>query len=206
MKRSDGAPKAPQPSSVMMSERRAYISRLMLAGLPADQVAEQAAAHLQITILQAKHAYKNVIRAWAQDSGAEVQRDRVEAIQRLRRDLAQMRAPLPRRDRKGQVIFETVLDEKGNPVLRNGQPVRRPVLSEIDWTAVARHEALLSRIEGTQRPVEVRFSPVDNLRTSAARMFEAMSDEEIQAMIDEANKYDERGRPLVVTMKASEEG
>lgn len=201
--RMKGEPRTRPASSVVMAERRAYISRLMLAGLSVDQIAEQAAAHLKITLVQAEYTYKLVARSWMKDSGREQARDRVEAIQRLRRDLAQMRAPLPRRDRDGQVIYETVADAEGNPVLRNGKPVRRPVLAEVDWASIARHEALLSRIEGTQRPIVVQLDPRENLRLAAARLFESMTDEECDRMIAMAAEYDEHGRQVIT---AKQEG
>jgi hypothetical protein len=172
-----------------MVVRRLDVERLMLAGLPVGQIAAQ----LGIDRHQVAHVYREVAEDWRREQEDDQGVARALAVQRLTRDLAQMRNPLPLRDRRtGEVVEETVRDAAGIAVKRGGRVVKRTVLAEVDWKAVDQHERLLAQIQGTLRPVEVRVDVDATVRASLAAVVASLKPEELDELVAEQEALEAR--------------
>ena len=173
-------------------ERVEFVSRLRLAGLPVGQIAEQAARSVGLDRKATRLIYDRLCESWTADVEADLRHARALAVQRLKRDLASMRNPLPvRAPKSGEVLTEAVLDANGQRVKRDGKEVRRPVLGEVPWHAVNSHERLLASIEGTLRPIEVAVDVTVSARRSLATLVATLTEDELQEIEDEQRILEE---------------
>lgn len=172
-----------------MLARRLDVERLMLAGLTVGQISTQ----LGLTPKRVEYVYREISEAWLRESETDQRFARAQVAQRLRRDLAQMRNPLPLRDRRtGEVVTEAVLDGGGQPVKRSGKPIRRTVLADVDWKAVDQHERLLAQVEGTLRPIEVKVDVDTTLRRSLTAVVASLDEARIGELLAEQEELEER--------------
>jgi hypothetical protein len=172
-----------------MAQRRRDVARLMLAGLTMGQIAEQ----LGLPVTRVQKVYGEVNEAWAREAEEDAKNARPQVIQRLRRDLAVLRNPLPLRDsRSGEVVEEPVKGPDGRPLRRGGKAVTRPVLAEVDWKAVAGHERLLADVEGTLRPTVIQVDVDATLRRSLVAVVASLDSQTIDQLVAEQRELEER--------------
>jgi hypothetical protein len=177
---------APADPTAREREREEFVARLMLSGLPLGQIAEQAARALGLDRKATRVVYDRLCERWSAETAEMLKHARALAINRLRRDLAQMRNPLPLRDpRTGALLTAARLDAFGRPVKVQGGELRDPIPGEVDWRAVTGHERLLASIEGTLRPVEVTVDLVGTQRRSLAALVSGLSAEDLEELEDE---------------------
>ena len=187
-----GKRKVPEvPQQLDSPERTEFVTRLMLAGLPVGQIVEQAARGLGLDRKATRTIYDRLCESWTADLESDLRHARARAVNRLSRDLASMRNPLPLRGPTGEVLTEAVLDANGGRLKRDGKEVRRPVLQDMPWTNINQHERLLASIEGTLRPVEVAVDITVSTRRSLAVLVATLSEEELQELEDEQRLLEE---------------
>lgn len=187
-------PAAPDPGP--SKERVEFVTRLMLAGLPLGQIVEQAARSVGLDNKGTRLIYDRLCDSWTQNVEQDLKHSRAQAINRLRRDLAQIRNPGPlRAPHTGEVLTEAVLDANGQRFKRGGVEVRQPILNDTDWKAVNAHERLLASIEGTLRPVEVAVDVTVSQRRSLAVLISSLSETEIVELEEEQRLLEEGAVP-----------
>ncbi len=179
-------PKKKRVTSVAeMLARRTYVTRLILAGLSYSQVMEAGTRSGQYNEHQITRTYEAILVAWRKEHETGNKSARFEAIQRLRRDLADIRNPGQLRGKNGAPVFEVVLDANGKPVKRNGKPLKKPVMAAIDYARVVAHEAQLAKIEGTLKPLEVKIDVDVVSRSALMAIVSEMSTEKMEALVAE---------------------
>lgn len=177
-----------------MQKRRAYIMRLMLSGLTQVQIFELCRATLGISDHQVRYVYDEINEEWARQHEQDHRYARPQAIQRLRRDLAEMRTPRPLRDRDGKVVRDVVRGSDGKPVKKGRKVLRAVVEAEKDWKALSGHEMLLARIEGTLRPVELKIDPATTQRRALQSVISNLSPEDMDRMVEEQAELEAKSR------------
>lgn len=136
--------------------RRRFIVSLISSGLDRVEGVQTAAEKGQMSKTYARVLWDRVRNEWRK-SGEETEGTaRVEAIHRIRRDLAELRNPKQLRNANGYPVFENVLDAAGRPIKDNGRNRKRPVQASVDWARVIAHERFLADLEGTMAPIEVK--------------------------------------------------
>jgi hypothetical protein len=183
-----------QDPSARDREREEFVGRLMLAGLPLGQIVEQAARSVGLDRKGTRAVYERLCERWTADVEADLKHARSQAVNRLRRDLAQMRNPLPlRHPHSGELLTAARLDQLGQRVKVGGVEVREPIPGEVDWRSVNAHERLLASIEGTLRPVEVSVDVIVSTRRSLATLVATLSEGDLQELEDEQRLLEEQG-------------
>lgn len=95
---------------------------------------------------------------------------------------------------------EMVVSARAEAVMRlrrDLSTMRTMATKDRDWAAIQRHEALLSKIEGTQAPVKVTVWDVDEtMREAAAGILGTMTADEIQAYVTEGYEAATAARAL----------
>lgn len=146
-------------------QRRDDVERLMLAGLPIEQI---------VTYGNDKgwdnHAVRRDFNAitdeWSKQSEEALQHARGQAVQRIRGDLARMR-----------------LEAEKQPKGRKGPQWAE--LQAATFKDIAAHERLLAQIEGTLRPVEIKLTINDSSRRALIDVINAMAPAEMDQLIRE---------------------
>jgi hypothetical protein len=186
-------PEVPSPDQPGRDrEREEFVARLMLSGLPIGQIVEQAARSLGLDRKGTRAVYDRLCERWTADVEQDLKHARAQAINRIRRDLAQMRNPLPvRHPHSGEVLTAARLDALGARVKVGGVEVRDPIPSEVDWRVVNQHERLLASIEGTLRPIEVAVDLVVTQRRSLAALVATLSPEDLEELEEEQRLLEE---------------
>lgn len=188
-------PDVPQVDpSAREREREEFVGRLMLAGLPLGQIVEQAARSVGLDRKGTRAVYERLCERWTADVESDLKHARSQAVNRLRRDLAQMRNPLPlRHPHSGELLTAARLDQLGQRVKVGGAEVRDQIPGEVDWRSVNAHERLLASIEGTLRPVEVSVDVIVSTRRSLATLVATLSADDLQELEDEQRALEEGG-------------
>lgn len=144
-------------------ERRREIQQLMLAGYTLAQLYTYGERH-GWSFAQVKNDYTHISDAWSKQSEEELQHARSQAIQRIRRDLTEMRA--------------AVLTKKG-------KGKKGAVQEAMSFKDIATHEMLLARIEGTLRPVEVKVDVRASSRRALIDVINGMTPEEMDQLVED---------------------
>jgi hypothetical protein len=171
--------------------REAYVERLMLSGMSRTQVVRQLVAHGVSTSL-VKRAFETIVSGWRASREESSASARFETIERLRRDLAEMRNPGQLRNRNGYPVFENVLGPDGRPIRKGGRNVKKPVMAPINWSAVRAHEALLADIEGTNAPIDVKVDVDATVRASILAVVGGLTIERTETLVAEQLELERR--------------
>jgi hypothetical protein len=177
---------------VEMVARRSFVRRLIFSGLTVDQIAQNATG--KYTPEEVSRTYREIVGGWRREQEQADGTARTEAIQRLRRDLAEMRNPGQLRNKNGYPVFENVLDADGNPKKVGRKLLKKPVQAPIDWAAVAKHETLLAKIEGTMKPVELKVDVDVSIRQSMLAVIANMTPEQIDRYAEEDIELERRAK------------
>lgn len=154
--RSGLGPPPRRPSEQEIGARRELVYKLICSGSTVDQVVifgkRQGYGESAL-----RRDHEAIVRSWRASLDGQCETARAEAIQRIRRDLSELRNPGQLRNRNGYPVFETVRDPRsGAPIKRDGRAVKRPVMASVNSMMVARFEELLMKLEGSATPTEVR--------------------------------------------------
>lgn len=177
-----------------MVQRKSYITRLVLSGLSYTQIVESATQSGDLNIAQVTRAYDAIIKEYRRDHENGNKHARYEAVQRLRRDLASLRNPGQLSNKNGYPVFKNVLDEAGRPIKRNGKNLKQPVMAPIDYARIVQHEALLAKIEGTLKPMELKLDVDVVSRTALFAIVAELSSEKIEQLALEQSELERRAR------------
>jgi hypothetical protein len=153
-----------------VAERRIEIQSLMLAGYTLSQL-HRYAEDRGWSYAQVENDYRFISDEWTKQSEEELQHARAQAIQRIRKDLTEMREPPP-------------VKGKG----KKGSPTR----AQASYKDIAAHEMLLARIEGTLRPVEVKVDVRASSRRALIDTINGMSPDEMDRIVAEQRAFELR--------------
>lgn len=154
-------------------QRRDDVERLMLAGLPIEQIVSYGKDKAWDP-----HAIRRDFNAitdeWSKQSEEALQHARGQAVQRIRADLARMRL----------VVEEQPKGSKAGPQWAE--------LQAATFKDIVAHERLLAQIEGTLRPVEMKITINDSSRRALIDVINAMSPDEMNQLIREQKELELR--------------
>lgn len=164
----------PAATPAEMRVRRDFIRNSLLQGMTYSQVREECRRTFGgLTDQQVKNAYDQVLEAWSSEEEADSKHTRAAVIQRLRADLAVMRAPLA-------------------PSKKSGR--RLTPKKKLPWKEINAHETLLAKVEGTLRPTEVKVDVDVTTRRSLMAIVGTMTGPQLDALLEEERRLEEAAR------------
>lgn len=157
--------KRPKGMPFKTIQRRDDVERLMLAGLPIEQIVTYGKDKGWDDPV-VRRDYNAIADEWSKQSEEALQHARGQAVQRIRGDLARMR-----------------LEAENRPKGRKGPQWAE--LQAATFKDIAAHERLLAQIEGTLRPVEVKITINDSSRRALIDVINTMTPAEMDQLIRE---------------------
>lgn len=180
-----------KPTNGIVARRRELITTYILAGLSRTAIERQLAPQ-GVSIVKVRYLYDKIIGDMRAGEDELLASARIQAIERIRRDLVALRNPGQLRNKNGYPVFENVLDGKGKPIKSGGRNVKRPVPAPIDYAKIATHERLLASIEGTTQPLEVKVEADVVIKRSILAVVANLTHEEMAALADEDRRIEVR--------------
>ncbi len=181
-----------KPSKAEMRDRREYVAGLVRAGNTRTNAIQQAVRNLYVSWEIAERLYKEVVKQITQDF--EVDHPDARALQaaRLQADLAALREGTPgwrsKRDKEGRVLRN-----------KKGKAYQEPY-KKVRWDAVARIEAQLADVLGTNAPIRVKVQAEVQVRTSLAAVIANLEPADKDRLVREAIDLERRAGLLPATM------
>ncbi len=185
--------KAAKPSLAENSDRRRHILALIGLGCSRERVVERAMKELRIAESVADRLYLEVSRDRSRKSEQEQPFARALTIERLHRDLEKLREGEIVYDDAGAPVKVQAIDPISGKLLRT--PTGRPKMvpkRKRNYVAIARMEAQLADVEGTNAPIKVKVEGEVVLRRSLSATIASLSPEEIQAYVLEQEELEHR--------------
>lgn len=150
--------KAGETPEIVMYGRRMQVLSLMTRGEPPFNIISFCERAFGMSETQTRHIIYDIRAKWRSEMEEMTSSARAETIMRLRRDLSSMRAEL-----------------------QDGAGGKK---AKVGWGDIARHEKLLSSIEGTQQPVRVTvYDGSEGMRDAVAAILSTMDNEQMETYV-----------------------
>lgn len=185
--------KAPKPSPAESSDRRRHILALIGLGCSRERVVERAMKELRIAESVADRLYRETTQELRRKAELDQPLARALTIERLHRDLEKLREGEIVYDDEGVPMKVQATDPITGKLLRT--PTGRPKMvprRKRNAQAIARVEALLADVEGTNAPIKVKVEGEVVLRRSLSATIASLSPEEIEAYVMEQEELEHR--------------
>jgi hypothetical protein len=174
-----------------MRERLNVARECLLAGATRDAALRTIRERFGLSPNRAIAIWTRVVEDWERQNEVEKRYARVQAAQRLRNDLVKLRAGVAVRGAGGKLVYDVLRDEQGKPVREDGRLVRVPA-KVIDYQAIAKLEALLAKVEGTNAPIVVKVDADVTVRQAVLHVIEQLTPEEQDRIIEEQQELERR--------------